>query len=113
MQALPPEAYEALSEAVRAVVERDQERLAAIAPDMGDLYVWTREYGSHGVDLVLPPGEPDTWEIDAMDTVDGTKHVEVAMWTRQEGRSDLTLELTLSPGDGRSWQVRILNLHVL
>ena len=43
--------------AVRAVVERDEERLGAIAPEEGDLYRSTRDYGDHGtVELVMRRG---------------------------------------------------------
>jgi 7,8-dihydro-6-hydroxymethylpterin-pyrophosphokinase len=41
------------------------------------------------------------------------KHVAVGMWTRQEQRSDLTLELHLHRDEGERWQARILDLHVL
>jgi 7,8-dihydro-6-hydroxymethylpterin-pyrophosphokinase len=37
----------------------------------------------------------------------------VGMWTRQEGRSDLTLELHLHRDDEGRWRPRILDLHVL
>lgn len=107
-------ALRAVEEAVQAVVSHDEERLAAMmAADFDDLYLWTRDYGAHGVvDLVLPPGSPAEWEIDGLDMHDGRKFAAVAMWTRQEGRSDLTLELHLHPdGDGR-WTPQILDLHV-
>jgi hypothetical protein len=96
------------------VVDRDDERLAAIAPDTGDLYRWTLDYGSHGVvEVVMPPGSPQDWDTDWTELYDGGIHVAVGMWTRQEGRSDLTLELRLDrDADGR-WQPRILDLHVL
>ena len=47
-----------------------------MAPDVGDLYVGTRDYGAYGdVELVLPPGESAQWSTDAVDVVDGRKHV--------------------------------------
>ena len=104
----------AVEKAVRAVVDRVDERLALMAPDSADLYLWTRDYGSYGdVELVMPPGTPRDWDIDWTDMRDGGKHVAVAMWTRQEGRSDLTLELDLHRDDHGSWPTRILDLHVL
>jgi hypothetical protein len=104
----------AVEEAVRAVVDHDAERLATLAPDAGDLYLWTRDYGSHGtVELVMPPGRPEDWDTEWTDMVDGGKHVAVGMWTRQEQRSDLTLELHLHRDEGERWQARILDLHVL
>jgi hypothetical protein len=104
----------AVEEAVRAVVDRDHERLALMAPDAGDLYLWTPDYGSYGdVELVMPPGASHEWDIDWIDKRDGGKDVAVGMWTRQEGRSDLTLELHLHRDDEGRWRPRILDLHVL
>jgi hypothetical protein len=75
--------------------------------------VWTRDYGSHGtVELVTPPGTPADWPIELPNAHDGTKHVVVDMWTRQEGRSDLSLELELERQSGR-WATRALDQHVL
>jgi hypothetical protein len=114
MTSLSPAALLAVEEAVRAVVDRDDERLALLAPDAGDLYVWTRDYGNHGVvDLVVPPGTAEDWDMDSTDMHDGGKHVAVDMWTRQEGRSDLTLELQLHCDEDGRWRPRIVNLHVL
>ena len=104
----------AVEDAVRAVVDHDDERLAVIAPDAGDLYQWTRDYGSHGtLELVLPPGTSQEWDIEWTDMRDGGKHVAVGMWTRQEGRSDLTLELHLHRDHDGRWLPRVLHLHVL
>jgi hypothetical protein len=114
MAQLPTAALRAIEEAVRAVVGHDHERLRVIAADVGDLYVWTREYGSHGtVDLVMPPGSVDEWLLDICDVKDGSKQVIVDMWTDQEGRSDLSLELELREAATDVWEARVLNLHVL
>ena len=61
----------------------------------------------------MPPGAPTEWRLDATDVQDGSKHVAVEMWTREEGRSDLTLELELRAVEPDRWQVRVLDLHVL
>ena len=113
MAQLPTAALHAIEEAVRAVVGHDHERLRVIAPKVGDLYVWTREYGSHGVDLVMPPGSVDEWPLDICDASDGSKHVIVDMWTAQEGRSDLSLELELNEAATGVWETQVLDLHVL
>jgi hypothetical protein len=112
---MPPEALAAVEEAVRAVVEHDERQLSQVAPDFGeDLYTWTRDYGDYGVvDLVMPPGEASEWSIDWTDMDDGGKHVAVDMWTRQEGHSDLTLELRLDSDDAGRWRPHVLDLHVL
>jgi hypothetical protein len=114
MASLSPDALLAIEEAVQAVVDHDHERLALLAPDAGDLYVWTRDYGRHGVvDLVVPPGTAEHWDIHSTEQHDGGKHVAVGMWTRQEGRSDLTLEVQLDRDNHGRWRPRILDLHVL
>ena len=89
----------AVVEAVRAVVERDREALDAIDAYAGgdDPYTWTRGYGRWGeVELVMPPGDPRSWEMHVMRN-EAAARVEVEMWTRQEGRSDLTLKLDVDP----------------
>jgi len=114
MASLSPAALVAVEEAVRAVVDHADERLALLAEDVGDLYAWTRNYGSHGVvDLVVPPGTAKDWDIDSTNLHDGGKHVAVGLWTRQEGRSDLTLELLLHCDEHGRWRPRIVDLHVL
>ncbi len=76
--------------------------------------MWTRDYGTYGdVELVIPPGAPAEWTIDTVDVLDGSKSVDVEMWTKQEGRSDLTLELELREVAPGEWEPRILNLHVM
>lgn len=88
MRRLPASALDTVEEAVRAIVTHDDERLSVLAPDTGDLYHWTRDYGTHGtVDLVMPPGPAAEWDIEATDMADGGKHVAAGMWTKQEGRS--------------------------
>jgi hypothetical protein len=114
MAQLPTAALHAIEDAVRAVVGHDHERLRVIAAEVGDLYVWTRQYGSHGtVDLAMPPGSVDEWPLDVCDAHDGSKHVVVDMWTEQEGRSDLSLELELREADPDVWETQVLDLHVL
>jgi hypothetical protein len=114
MAELTPGALRAVEDAVRAVVARDDERLRVVAPDAGDLFKWTRDYGAYGdVELVLPPGTPAQWSIDTTDVFDGRKHLAIEMWTREEGRSDLTLELHLQQVAPDEWEPRVLDLHVL
>ena len=75
---MTPEALVAVQEAVQAVVEHDDGRLSLMAPEVGDLYLWTRDYGKYGVvELVMPPGQPSEWSIDWTDMDDGGKHVAV------------------------------------
>jgi hypothetical protein len=105
-----------VADAVAAVVERDPTRLSGLVGDADALYTWTRDYGDWDeVELVLPPGEPERWELDAVAVAAKPPlvHVVVPMWTRQEGRSDLSLEITLSADSSGAWTARIEDLHVL
>jgi hypothetical protein len=110
---LTEEEMTATAAAVRAVVEADRGALEAMkAFDSGDPYEWTHVVGPWGdVHLVLPPGDPRTWTVDV---TRGEDHVFLAvhMWTRQEGRSDLTLELLMRRADG-SLRAEFVSLHVL
>jgi hypothetical protein len=63
---------------------------------------------------VLPPGEPRSWSINVIRGDEGGRlAVEVAMWTREEGRSDLTLELELWRESNGSVGAEFHNLHVM
>jgi hypothetical protein len=119
---LTDEEMEATVAAVCAVVERDWSRLEemlAHAPG-SDPYVWTRGYGRWGdVHFVMPPGDPRSWVISVIrGDEDGPRGVDwlavdVEMWTREECRSDLTLELELRHEPDRSLKVELHNLHVM
>ena len=96
-------------------VAEDCEQLTAMgAFEQGDPYLWTREYGSFGtVHLVRPPGEPSSWTLDTYPGADpDIIGVEIGMWTREEGRSDLSLSLQLAREGGR-WLTKFGDLHVL
>lgn len=107
---LPPDAIRAIEDCVRAVV-REQ----SIAPD-AERYEWARDYGSYGtVDLVVPPGEAAQWPGSATrveQAPEDTYFVVVDMWTKQEGHSDLSLEMVLRRHDGQ-WHAGPKALHVL
>jgi hypothetical protein len=49
---------------------------------------------------VTRPGPPDL-------------HIAAPLWTHEEGRSDLTLELHLTETTPAAYDIEILNLHVL
>jgi hypothetical protein len=99
-----------IATAVRAVVDRDEAALSQFwqgRPD--ELFRWTEDYGLWGkVDLMYPPGQPVSWDLDVTTVADGDVFIVVPMWTLQEGRSDLSLELRLHR-DG----TQIEGLHVL
>jgi hypothetical protein len=102
---------------VEAIVDHDSGRLEHLVRGDGDIYLWTRDYGRYGtVELVRPPGDPTTWAIDAVQVTAADRpavSVNVPMWTTQEGRSDLTLGLTITQAHDGRWQARIDDLHVL
>lgn len=78
----------------------------------GQLQAAVDEYGRTLV-------EPSTgwWEevtvtpIDAGDRA--SFHIAAPLWTAEEGRSDLTLELRLVESDAEIYESEVLNLHVL
>ena len=71
-----------------------------------------REYGGN---LVLPPNEAfdnlDVGEVEGAQPREWS--VNVDLWTAEEGRSDLTLELTLREGRKEIYDVEIDNIRVL
>jgi hypothetical protein len=76
-----------------------------------DLRAVIEDYGRH---LIPPPPEAselvDAIRVDR--AVVPTWSVRTPVWTREEGRSDLTLELTISIDSGRP-SVELDDLHVL
>ena len=73
-----------------------------------------REYGRR---IVVPPAET-TPALDVVEVMPGgverrSWSVNVDLWTAEEGRSDLTLELTVRERQGGRFAVEIDNVHVL
>jgi hypothetical protein len=56
---------------------------------------------------------PDAWPLHVTAVAGGSLHVVGPVWTAQEGRSDLSLELELRETASGSWDARVLSLHVL
>jgi hypothetical protein len=113
---LTDEEMDVMAAAVRAVVDRDQPALEAMkAFDGGNPYEWTQhDYGRWGdAHPVLPPGDPRTWIVHVLRYDDDSLAVDIDMWTREEGRSDLTLELKLSRQPGGAYTAKFQNLHVM
>jgi hypothetical protein len=118
LRALTASELEAVAGVVHALVANDVGLLRSVgAYDGGaDPYLWTRDYGDWGdVELVVPPGEPRDWSGDVMqwETEPGFSAVTVDMWTAEEGRSDLTVELELTTTVDGSTVTRFKDLHVL
>jgi hypothetical protein len=110
LDAFPDDAMEALAACVGAVVARQR------TDPEDEIFTCTRHYGNLGdVTLTLPPGPPRGWEVDAVRVAAASRpryDVVVAMWTREEGRSDLSLEVDLC-SDGHRWVAVPRLLHVL
>jgi hypothetical protein len=105
---LQEDELQAVTDAVRATVERDVEALTAIgAFELGsDPYVWVDE------PLSVPPGDPRDWPISFIRLEEGWYAVDVEMWT-DTGRSDLTLQLELRRAADGSLRTSFQDLHVL
>ena len=68
----------------------------------------------YGRTLVVPPADAFV-NLDAVFVRDAecpTCSIRMPLWTNEEGRSDLTLELTII-WDGYHWKVGLDDLHVL
>ena len=110
---------ELLERVLRALVEGDRSVLDQVgAYDHGsDPYRWTRDYGNFGdVHFVMPPGDVKDWPVSVMQVDDqpGVSTLIVDMWTREEGASDLCLEINFTTDTvGGSVRGEFVNLHVM
>lgn len=69
------------------------------------------EYGRR---LVAPPSDISPRSIVETEASNPDRwSVYVDLWTEEEGRSDLTLELTLTESSRETYDVQIDNIHVL
>ena len=66
----------------------------------------------YGRTLVDVPEEAWSVDVAPMDE-EGTFHLIVDLWTREEGRSDLSLELAVTDRYNGAYEVEVLDLHVL
>jgi hypothetical protein len=116
VEALSDDELAALVRLVQALVDHDEVVLRdAGAYDHGDPYEFTRRWRlwDH-VDVIMPPGEPRTWQMDVYrHGRDVRASIVCDMFTVQEGRSDLTLEVDLVAGEDGAPLVRFGNLHVM
>lgn len=98
---------------VRALIDHHESFLRDIgAYEKGDPYSETQPWRlwDH-VDLVMPRGDPREWKMNVFRGQDPPGFaLEIEMWTEQEGRSDLTLEIEMTTDAERiTW----VNLHVM
>ena len=66
--------------------------------------------------LLVPPGD-DWWSYVKITPTDAgdlpSFHVVAPLWTREEGRSDLALEMILHESPLKVYDTELLNIHVL
>jgi hypothetical protein len=61
----------------------------------------------------LPPEALDHLDVYTSTSDPRLSGVEVDLWTREEGRSDLTLEVMLESRDDGGYDVSVRNIHVM
>lgn len=97
------------------IPERHREALRValdelVAGRRPELMTWVDGYGASGAELVHQPSE--MWDhplTDFLPRPDGTAHVVVPLWTRDETPSDLSAECELTV----TGEVEIVDVHVL
>jgi hypothetical protein len=98
------------------LVKGDYEGLCRLAHSCrvrpADMERVVREYGRHLVALPVN-GFQAVEVISVRDTQPQRWSVVVPLWSREEGRSDLSLELTVEDSDAPTYPVGIDDLHVL
>ncbi len=112
----------AIQRMMSAVVERDQEAVAALldrehpenvyAAPASDFWMWADDYAGKRLNLVLP-GEVEDWGVWGFPLRDSPEvlalHVDV--WA-EEGPTDLTIQFDLGPEvDG--YRVKLRDMHVM
>lgn len=101
---------------VKLLVERKYDDLASLSEGKRLTAMNLRraidDYGRH---LVMPPmaSFEQLNVIKIQDSVPAQWYVGVDLWTTEEGRSDLALELTLTDSPGDLCLVELDDLHVL
>jgi hypothetical protein len=61
----------------------------------------------------LPPEALDRVDVYPFNSDPTSCRAEVDLWTREEGRSDLTLEVMLESRDDGGYDVSVRNIHVM
>lgn len=92
-----------------AAVER---RSAGVRLSADDLATAVAEYGRRLVPA--PPEEPLPLDVVAISNADPPAwSVDSPLWTAEEGRSDLTLQLTVRAEPAGGYRIEVDDLHVL
>jgi len=92
-----------------ATVERCS---AGVRLSAGELAAAVRAYGRRLVPA--PPGEPLPLDVVAISGAEPEAwSVDTPLWTAEEGRSDLTLQLTVRAARKGGYRIEVDDLHVL
>lgn len=101
---------------VQLLIERKYDELESLSKGIRlkaeEIEVAIREYGRH----LTIPSESQYSNLDVIEILGSNPRawsVRFDLWTEEEGRSDLSLELTLIEVPGPMLQVEVDNLHVL
>ena len=116
-ESLRDEELDAVVRDVQAFLDEDVAFLREIGAyeQGGDPYIWTHHWRlwDH-VDLIRPPGDPRTWVLGVYRGDDNRwAGVDVEMWTKQEGRSELVMEIDLMTDVDGAPKVLFRGLHVM
>jgi hypothetical protein len=101
---------------MRLLAKKDYESLLRFAPlsdvTADELKIAVEEYPA---ELMFPPVAIESLMdvVEVRDSHPRSWYVGVDLWTKEEGRSDLTLEMHLREAPGDFYSVEIDGLHVL
>lgn len=111
----PTKLSRTIQRVVDHLVRRDYAAVEALTAGQrlsaADIAQVIAEYGRQ---LVPPPVDSDPRSVVELEGFDPARwSVYVDLWTSEEGRSDLTLELTIVDSNRDVYDIQIDNLHVL
>lgn len=117
LESLAEEEALAVASVVDALVNRNKAALAAVGAyeDGAEPFMYVDTYyPDRAVDLVVPPGAPESWPGDVLrsDQRPGWAFVCIEMFDRVNGMTDLTLELDVF-AEGGTIEVAFRGLHVM
>ncbi|HEX6533454.1 MAG TPA: hypothetical protein VF041_02585 [Gemmatimonadaceae bacterium] len=105
-----PEVREIVALLARGAYDAIERRSAGIRLSAAELEEAVARYGRR---LTVPPADAEP-PLDVVPHDDGGGwSVDVPLWTVEEGRSDLTLQLTVRRGEKGDHRIEIDDLHVL
>lgn len=101
---------------MRFIVDRKFEALFRIAPESRvKITDFRNALSDYGGTVVMPPEPIETLlnVIEVRNSKPVSWSIQLPMWTREEGRSDLTLEMQFTESKSEFYEVEIDDLHVL